>query len=328
MKHFGGSPVRWDLYRASAQISALQRLTGLLDYPSRKAIYTSFIASNFNYCPLVWFFTSRESIGLGNTWSANFLLAVANEAHPRRGFLIATGQFGGSGVILLDLGGDCEEEHPTMDQNSPPGGSAGHDRNCAEQQQVDVSASGLMPGELQDATSMETDPSGLVNDNLSSMLDDISSQGSASSLFGTTQMTGNAQANSTISPEHLQSLSDVNVSQQDEFSLITPAQRGQDKILRSSQGSQDKNIGINMSATISGVISGDNLPATFNGSQPTQPGRGGGLGGTSAFTPGKAGQPAKPVSQFCTVYNAQGPLTTESPEAPSWHSNGLSLWWR
>ena len=48
--------------KASAQISALQRLTGLLGYPSRKAIYTSFIASNFNYCPLVWFFTSRESI--------------------------------------------------------------------------------------------------------------------------------------------------------------------------------------------------------------------------------------------------------------------------
>ena len=47
--------------KASAQISALQRLTGLVDYPSRKAIYTSFIASNFNYCPLMWFFTSRDS---------------------------------------------------------------------------------------------------------------------------------------------------------------------------------------------------------------------------------------------------------------------------
>ena len=34
--------------KASAQISALQRLTGLVDYQSRKAIYTSFIASNFN----------------------------------------------------------------------------------------------------------------------------------------------------------------------------------------------------------------------------------------------------------------------------------------
>ena len=48
--------------KASAQISALQRLTGLVDYQSKKTIYTSVIASNFNYCPLVWFFTSRESI--------------------------------------------------------------------------------------------------------------------------------------------------------------------------------------------------------------------------------------------------------------------------
>ena len=46
----------------SAQISALQRLTGLVDYPSRKAIYTRSISSKFNYCPLVCFFTSRESI--------------------------------------------------------------------------------------------------------------------------------------------------------------------------------------------------------------------------------------------------------------------------
>ena len=42
--------------KASRQISALQRLTGLLDLPSRKAIYNSFIFSNFDYCPLVWFF--------------------------------------------------------------------------------------------------------------------------------------------------------------------------------------------------------------------------------------------------------------------------------
>ena len=48
--------------KASRQISALQRLTGLLDMPSRKAIYNSCIVSNFNYCPLVYYFTSRESI--------------------------------------------------------------------------------------------------------------------------------------------------------------------------------------------------------------------------------------------------------------------------
>ena len=48
--------------KASRQIGALQHLTGLLDLPSRRAIYTSFIVSNFNYRPLVWFFTSRASI--------------------------------------------------------------------------------------------------------------------------------------------------------------------------------------------------------------------------------------------------------------------------
>ena len=48
--------------KAGRQVSALQRLTGVLDYESRLAIYKSFIMSNFDYCPIVWFFTSRASI--------------------------------------------------------------------------------------------------------------------------------------------------------------------------------------------------------------------------------------------------------------------------
>ena len=48
--------------KASRQISALQRLTRLPDLASRKAIYTSFLWSNFNYCLLVYFFSSRASI--------------------------------------------------------------------------------------------------------------------------------------------------------------------------------------------------------------------------------------------------------------------------
>ena len=42
--------------KASAQISPLQRLTGLIDLPNKKAIYSSFIAANCNYCPLICFF--------------------------------------------------------------------------------------------------------------------------------------------------------------------------------------------------------------------------------------------------------------------------------
>ena len=48
--------------RASRQVSALQRLANVLDFPSRKMIYQTFILANFNYCPIVWFFTSKASI--------------------------------------------------------------------------------------------------------------------------------------------------------------------------------------------------------------------------------------------------------------------------
>ena len=43
-------------------MNALQRLKGSLDKNSRMAIYKSFIMSNFNYCPLVWMFTSKTSL--------------------------------------------------------------------------------------------------------------------------------------------------------------------------------------------------------------------------------------------------------------------------
>ena len=48
--------------KAACQVSALQRLISVLDFPSRKAIYNSFISSHFNHYPTVWFFTTRASI--------------------------------------------------------------------------------------------------------------------------------------------------------------------------------------------------------------------------------------------------------------------------
>ena len=50
--------------KASRQISALQRLSGVLDLDSRKVVYKCFILANFDFCPLVWLFTSRKSISL------------------------------------------------------------------------------------------------------------------------------------------------------------------------------------------------------------------------------------------------------------------------
>ena len=48
--------------KASRQLNVSQRMKGSLDYVSRMAIYSSFIISNFNYCPVVWMFISKSSL--------------------------------------------------------------------------------------------------------------------------------------------------------------------------------------------------------------------------------------------------------------------------
>ena len=50
--------------KASRQVSVLQRLSNFLDFESRKTIYRTFILSNFSYCPVVWYFTSKKSMNM------------------------------------------------------------------------------------------------------------------------------------------------------------------------------------------------------------------------------------------------------------------------
>ena len=42
--------------KASRQLNALARISNYLDVSARRTIYDSFVASNFNYCPLLWHF--------------------------------------------------------------------------------------------------------------------------------------------------------------------------------------------------------------------------------------------------------------------------------
>ena len=42
--------------KAARQLNALARISNYLDISARRMIYNSFVASNFNYCPLVWHF--------------------------------------------------------------------------------------------------------------------------------------------------------------------------------------------------------------------------------------------------------------------------------
>ena len=45
--------------KSARQLNALARISKFLDVDSRKIIYQSFVASNFNYCPLVWHFCGK-----------------------------------------------------------------------------------------------------------------------------------------------------------------------------------------------------------------------------------------------------------------------------
>ena len=45
--------------KAARQLNALTRISNQLDLKSRKIIYQSFVAPNYNYCPLVWHFCGK-----------------------------------------------------------------------------------------------------------------------------------------------------------------------------------------------------------------------------------------------------------------------------
>ena len=47
--------------KAARQLNAFSRIARFLDPSSRKIIYQSFVASNFNYCPLVWHFCGKTN---------------------------------------------------------------------------------------------------------------------------------------------------------------------------------------------------------------------------------------------------------------------------
>ena len=47
---------------AANQLNALIRLKRFLDFEEKKTLINSYFYSNFNYCPLVWMFSSAKSL--------------------------------------------------------------------------------------------------------------------------------------------------------------------------------------------------------------------------------------------------------------------------
>ena len=48
--------------KSAGQLNAICRIGHLIGLEERKILINSFIYANFNYCPLVWHFSSRKSI--------------------------------------------------------------------------------------------------------------------------------------------------------------------------------------------------------------------------------------------------------------------------
>ena len=103
--------------KASRQISALQRLTGFIDMPGRKAIYNSFIVSNFNYCPLACYFTSRESINKMQKIQERALCFVLKDTTSDYSILLS--KFGADCVRISSLKEMAVEIYKILNDKSP-----------------------------------------------------------------------------------------------------------------------------------------------------------------------------------------------------------------
>ena len=48
--------------KAATQLNVLKRLRSFIGFEQKKVLVQSFVYSNFNYCPLVWYFSSMKSL--------------------------------------------------------------------------------------------------------------------------------------------------------------------------------------------------------------------------------------------------------------------------
>ena len=48
--------------KAASQLNVLKRLKNFIAFKERKILVQSFVYSNFDYCPLVWYFSSAKSL--------------------------------------------------------------------------------------------------------------------------------------------------------------------------------------------------------------------------------------------------------------------------
>ena len=73
--------------KAAQKLGVLNRTSSLLDPEKKKLVFNAVIKSHFNYCPLIWMFSSRRSNNLINRIHERSLRTVHNDTSIFQGLL-------------------------------------------------------------------------------------------------------------------------------------------------------------------------------------------------------------------------------------------------
>ena len=65
--------------KAAQKLGVLNRISSLLDPEKKRLVFNAVIKSHFNYCPLIWMFSSRRSNNLINRIHERSLRTVYND---------------------------------------------------------------------------------------------------------------------------------------------------------------------------------------------------------------------------------------------------------
>ena len=104
--------------KASAQLNALYRFKNILPYQAKSVLVQSFIYANFNYCPLLWHFSSSKSLLKVEMIQKRALRFLYNDTDSSYEILLDNA--GKSLTSVSRLRSLCVEIFKTVNNISPP----------------------------------------------------------------------------------------------------------------------------------------------------------------------------------------------------------------
>ncbi len=104
--------------KAAAQLNALKRLKGYMGFDAKKILIQSFVCSNFNYCPLVWHFSSTKSVEKIEKIQERALRLLFNDSTSSYDNLLS--KAGKCSMRISRLRTLCIEIYKTVSKLNPP----------------------------------------------------------------------------------------------------------------------------------------------------------------------------------------------------------------